>query len=148
MINRFVGEYFFLSNFYPSPVKINDLIFPTAEHAFQAMKAWHEKDKLLIAQAKSPGAAKRLGKSVIIIPWWDDIRLKVMLYVVNIKFTINHHLKNRLVDTEPSFLVEGNMHHDNFWGNCICPRCRDIEGHNHHGKILMAVRGHFILMED
>jgi len=28
----------------------------------------------------------------------------------------------------------------NFWGNCTCPRCRDIDGQNWLGRILMVVR--------
>ena len=30
--------------------------------------------------------------------------------------------------------------HDNEYGNCICPKCAEIEGENKLGKILMRVR--------
>ena len=37
-------------------------------------------------------------------------------------------------------LIEGNYWHDNYWGNCLCPKCKEIEGQNQLGKILMKVR--------
>ena len=37
-IAEFEGEYFFLSNFSPHPVRIDGVEYPTAEHAFQALK--------------------------------------------------------------------------------------------------------------
>lgn len=30
--------------------------------------------------------------------------------------------------------------HDNFWGNCTCVKCENIEGQNWLGKLLMKVR--------
>lgn len=36
-ITSFLGEYRFLSNFYPAPVSYLGLRYPTVEHAFQAM---------------------------------------------------------------------------------------------------------------
>ena len=41
MISRFHGEHAFLSNFSPHPVELpwaEGLVFPTAEHAYQAAK--------------------------------------------------------------------------------------------------------------
>lgn len=38
IINSFTGKYAFLSNFYPSPITIDNIQYPTVEHAFQAQK--------------------------------------------------------------------------------------------------------------
>ena len=37
-IDKFKNEHEFLSNFYPSPITIEDITYPTVEHAFQAAK--------------------------------------------------------------------------------------------------------------
>ena len=36
MINRFVDEYYFLSNFYECPVEYNGIVYGNNEAAFQA----------------------------------------------------------------------------------------------------------------
>jgi hypothetical protein len=36
--------------------------------------------------------------------------------------------------------LEGNNWHDNTWGNCLCDKCKGIEGKNLLGNILMQVR--------
>ena len=38
MINRFVDEYYFLSNFYECPVEYNGIVYGNNEAAFQAQK--------------------------------------------------------------------------------------------------------------
>lgn len=49
------------------------------------------------------------------------------------------------IDVEPTSerwreIVEGNYWHDNYWGNCTCDKCKNIEGQNKLGKILMKIR--------
>lgn len=41
-IDKFRGEYFFLSNFAPCKVTYKGKVFPTVEHAFQAAKCLDE----------------------------------------------------------------------------------------------------------
>ncbi len=38
VIDRFQGEYSFLSNFHPAPITFERIEYPTVEHAFQAAK--------------------------------------------------------------------------------------------------------------
>ena len=71
MIDRFDGEYSFLSNFELSPFTVNGVVFPTMEHYFQAMKATNQEDLLEIAKAPTPGKAKRLGRKVKIRLDWE-----------------------------------------------------------------------------
>ena len=63
-----------------------------------------------------------------------------MYFLVLLKFQSHEDLRNQLFATGDAELIEGNDWHDNYWGNCECPRCVSIEGQNHLGKILMRVR--------
>ena len=64
----------------------------------------------------------------------------VMAEAVLNKFTQNYDLKLLLINTTPHYLVEGNTWCDNYWGNCSCGYCTNIEGQNKLGITLMAVR--------
>ena len=141
MINDFHGEFFFLSNFYNSPVQYNGKTWPTVEHAFQAAKVDPETAEKIL-HAKTPGEAKRLGRHGKMRPDWDTARVDVMLACLRSKFLDNPELKQKLLDTGDEVLVEGTTWHDNYWGVCSCPKCRDkgIIGVNMLGKLLMIVR--------
>lgn len=143
IIDCFDGDYAFLSNFYPSDIKGFDktnILYPTVEHAFQAMKTVDINERIKIAAADTPGKAKRLGKKVALRENWDSIKGKYMYSLVYIKFSQNPYLKELLIQTGDAELIEGNAWHDNYWGNCTCEKCKSIEGRNHLGKILMQVR--------
>lgn len=135
MIDRFDGEYSFLSNFYPSPLKFgrDRLLYPTAEHAFQAMKThdavWRNKIRL----APSPGVAKRLGRQCPLREDWDRSKVRVMTAIVRLKFK-DPALRAKLLATGDEELIEGNYWNDRFWGVCRG------KGQNHLGKILMDIR--------
>lgn len=138
MINRFKGEYAFLSNFHPWSVKHQGITYPTAEHAFQAAKGVELSDRMWIADSLTPGIAKRRGRKVDIRPDWDSVKLAVMLEIVQAKFE-NPERLTKLQSTGDHELVEGNYWHDNIWGICLCYQC-DNQGKNYLGKILMLVR--------
>ena len=55
------------------------------------------------------------------------------------KFAIPE-LREKLLATKDAELIEGNWWHDNFWGNCLCSKCKDIQGKNMLGKLLMKER--------
>lgn len=142
MIKDFIGEYLFLSNFYTpkNPIMHDGKAYPTVEHAFQAAKTRDPEQKEKIRLVENPGEAKRLGRQVILRPDWEDVKIAYMTVFVYDKFFNNPDLAARLVATAPQELIEGNHWHDNYWGDCYCYRCKDIEGQNHLGKILMRLR--------
>lgn len=141
MINKFENEYAFLSNFYPSPMKGFDGIqYPTVEHAFQAQKSLDIIERSQIAVAPTPGQAKRLGRKVKLRLDWNSIKEEVMYNYVFRKFYTHPELKEKLLATGEEYLEEGTTWHDNEWGNCYCPKCKNIQGQNKLGKILMRVR--------
>jgi len=141
MINKFENEYAFLSNFYPSPmIGFDGIRYPTVEHAFQAQKSLDIIERSQIAAAPTPGKAKRLGRNVKLRPNWNSIKEEVMYNYVFHKFHIHPELKEKLLATGEEYLEEGTTWHDNEWGNCYCEACKDIQGQNKLGQILMRVR--------
>lgn len=145
VIDEFRGDYWFLSNFYPSSIVLvmvfewaqEIMTFPTAEHAFQAFKAQNLRDAKMIAESRTPADAKRLGATVKMRNDWPSVRVPVMTGVLVSKFTQNEKLKQRLLNTGDAQLIEGNTWGDKFWGVC------DGEGKNHLGIALMNIREHF-----
>ena len=117
MIDRFDGEYFFLSNFSASPFRIDYILFPTMEHYFQANKADNQNDYLHIAYAPTPGEAKRLGRKIQLRPDWEKIKDSVMLTGLRKKFA-DPELRNLLLATGDEELIEGNYWGDTYWGVC------------------------------
>ena len=130
-IDSFTGDYFFLSNFYESPVTIDGITYANSEAAFHSYKCPERQREFTIL---SPKDAKRLGRTVPLRPDWDEIRNHVMYNVCLMKFTQNIELTEKLLATDMDILIEGNTWHDTYWGVC------DGVGENNLGKILMAVR--------
>ena len=133
-IGLFTGAFRFLSNFFPSPVEFEGLTYATVEHAFQAAKTVNPVERERIQRCSTPGAAKRLGREVVLRPEWERIRLGVMKELVRQKFTHDPRLRAQLLKTYPHPLVEENTWGDRFWGVC------GGVGENHLGRILMEVR--------
>lgn len=154
-ITSFSGPYRFLSNFAETPFSYAGVRWPTAEHCYQAGKSpaqggW-------IAEAPTPGEAKRRGRAIIARPDWDQVKRRVMLQVVLAKFC-DPDLAQLLAATGGADLVEGNHWGDEFWGavhpDTLLKRPQPIPqlpvwglgteqpyiGRNWLGRILMMVR--------
>jgi ribA/ribD-fused uncharacterized protein len=85
--------------------------------------------------------AKKKGRKIALRPDWEDVKFDYMYLICKAKFTQNLDLKIQLFATRGKELIEGTTGwHDNIWGNCECPKCKDIIGQNHLGKILMKIR--------
>ena len=138
-IDHFRGKYGFLSNMSPSPMTMkvpgsnHEIIFPTVEHYYVAMKSMRLDDWVRISQIANPGEAKRAGRRLLIRQDWDKIKLTVMEQALRAKFRIPE-LRDKLLATDDVMLIEGNTWNDTFWG-----MCRGV-GHNHLGRLLMAIR--------
>lgn len=141
-IDRFIGEYYFLSNFYPCKVKwpidgMPQFEFQNSEAAFQASKTFNP---YLMRQFErlDPSTAKKLGRSSTVglqmRKDWDEVRDSVMYEIVKQKFLQNPELREKLLATGEAELIEGNTWNDRYWGVC-----KGV-GENHLGKILMKVR--------
>lgn len=136
-IDKFDGNFRFLSNFYATNITYNGLRFTSTEAAYQASKCKFFEERELFTTL-SPSQSKRLGKNVRIREDWNKIKLRVMYDLVNIKFK-KEPLRGKLLDTNDLYLIEGNTWGDNFWG-CV-RNDKDIwRGRNMLGNILMKVR--------
>ena len=140
MISGFSGKYRWLSNFFVHAFQYDGRLWDTVEHAFQASKAKHPDDYTAISEATTPGRAKRLGRKVELRDDWEDVKVGILTDIVTAKFEQNEALRSMLLSTMDAELVEGNNWHDNFWGNCTCDKCKDIEGENWLGNVLMSIR--------
>ena len=142
MISTFRGKYTFLSNFYIGNVEIywgeDVTFFPSAEHAYQAIKAVNSVDRDRIKNARTPLDAKRLGNRIKMVPNWDAIKIGVMHEVLCAKF-VDLDLQNLLLETGDSELIEGNTWGDQFWG-ATQDKNGQWKGKNWLGRLLMLRR--------
>ena len=139
MIYKFTDKYKFLSSFYEIKLIILGREYNSVEHAYQAFKTKNLAEHEWIRNAPTPEKAKSFGKKIKVRKDWDDLKYNVMLKLVRLKFK-NEDLRNMLIETDNEKLKENNYWHDNIWGNCTCKKCKDIEGKNWLGNILMDVR--------
>lgn len=134
VIDKFDGtEYGFLSNFYSSPIQYEGIVYPTVEHMFQALKALDIETRKKIANAATPGQAKRLGRSVALREDWEEVKIDVMRTALQLKFS-DPTLRAKLIATGEAELIEGNTWNDRFWGVCRG------SGKNMLGLLLMELR--------
>lgn len=132
-ITKFRGDNAFLSNMYPVGIIINGEFYPSAEHAFQAMKSLDKAERVAISVRQSPEDAKRAGKLVQLRPDWEEVKVGIMKDILKVKFS-DSDLAAKLKDTGHEELIEVNTWHDTFWGVC------NDEGSNMLGKLLMEIR--------
>lgn len=149
IIARFRGDHYYLSNFYPhAPIWFDDKEWPSSEHLYQAWKTKDIAERKRIRTAANAGVAKQLGRQCTIRKDWLKIRLPVMKKVVGLKYAQHPSLKERLMDTRRLYIVEGNRHRDNFFGQDIGEGKSGSQiGHNHLGRIHMRYRLDFLISE-
>lgn len=139
-IKGFFGEYRVLSNFHPVRVVLDDIEFPSSEHAYMACKTTSLEERRLIASLANPVQAKRYGRAMVIsTPDWDVERLPSMLRVLVAKFR-NEECRAVLLGTGARYLEETNNWGDRFWGV-------DGFGLNNLGRLLMLLRDTHLLLE-
>lgn len=155
--------YYEFSNFYLSPFKLDGVKWPTTEHYFQAAKFKDVGYREIIRSANTPNKAfilanqKKKGgyignwklnptdkrtlnelidahKHVKLRADWDDVKLQVMKRCLKAKFVQNEDLKNLLLSTGGSEIIEDSPR-DSYWGVG-----KDGKGENHLGLLLMELR--------
>lgn len=134
-IDRFRGDFDFLSNFYEAPVTYDGLSYGSSEAAFQAQKCASEEEKQTFCQMR-PSRAKQAGRKVTLREDWEAIKLERMEGIVRAKFMQNPPLAAKLLATKDRKIEERNTWHDVFWGVDAATG----KGGNHLGKILMKIR--------
>lgn len=129
-------SYFVFSNFSPHAVTVNDILYPTVEHAYHAAKFDDEKIKEEIRNARSPLLAFELGKKYQAVRKenWNEVKVTILYELVKEKVLQHAEVRNALLATGDEEIIEDNPH-DDFWGNG-----KDGKGQNNMGKILMKIR--------
>jgi ribA/ribD-fused uncharacterized protein len=130
----FFGDYRFLSNFEICQFKLDGLSWSSSESAYMACKVdnWYLKEEI---SKMTPNEAKKVGRSIKLIPDWDLLKVYHMTRILFAKFKQNQFLADKLSRTGNLYLEETNDWNDKFWG-------RDTfgDGHNMLGSCLMIVR--------
>ena len=128
-----------LSNFSKHKIQIDNKIWPSSEHYFQAAKffktdpEWAE----AIRQIKWPNEAKSMGNDrnhPIDLEWDKGLAVRHMLKVLFAKILQNEDVYNQLMDTKDEMIVE-RADWDAIWGDGP-----DKSGKNLLGKLCMVVR--------
>lgn len=132
-IDSFTGEYYFLSNFYETPVTYDGITYLNNESAFQAQKCKSSAERKMFADLNA-SEAKKLGRKVSLRADWESVKIGAMKEIVQAKFEQHTELAEKLLKTETAYLEEGNTWGDRIWGTV------DGKGANNLGRILMEVR--------
>jgi len=163
-----VDPFKFLSNFYPVSITYKGFQFNSAEAAYQCskldadfnvgMSEWieeyalatedkelkpfrnkHKNAKLIreLFGQMGPGTAKKWGRKLPKRSDWRGIKYVIMLEILHIKFDVPE-LADKLMNTFPATLIEGNTWGDVYWGVC------GGFGENRLGEILMSIRSELI----
>lgn len=135
IINRFKGEYDFLSTRYPCHVFWEGQEYRSAEAAFQASKCEDEKERKAYAGCSADKAILK-GKEQTPYPGWEEAQVGIMETIIQAKFEQNPTLIKKLTDTRNRVLLNGNNKQETFWGIDLY----SWRGENRLGKILMNIR--------
>jgi ribA/ribD-fused uncharacterized protein len=125
------------SNFAKFPITINDVVWPTSEHYFQAQKfndlpEYQEQ----IRKASNGQNAANLGRSrqVKLRDDWEAVKEDVMMVALRAKFTQHESLRKLLLETKGKNLIEHTAN-DSYWADG-----GDGTGQNRLGVLLMRLR--------
>lgn len=136
------NPYGFLSNFYPAPITIESVTYPTVEHYYQSRKfiskdnpqiqEIHEK----VARAATPAECFKISREFdhLKLSDWNIRKKREMFRGVMFKFKQHPELREQLLATGDALLVEDSPV-DSFWG---CGG--DGKGENYLGRMLSNIR--------
>lgn len=108
----------------------------TSEHYYQAMKFLNHEDQEYVRTATDPMMAKTRGQErrESFVHNWEDIKVGVMLDALRYKFNEHRDIKEALINTGYSYIVEKSPS-DLVWGSGV-----SYTGANLLGCCLMLVR--------
>jgi ribA/ribD-fused uncharacterized protein len=118
------------------PFPLEEKIWPSVEHYFQAMQCEDELFQEKVRAAESPEIARKMGKKWFLKRRkdWKTVRSIYMTRAVYSKCKAYPEIAEALLATGMDRLVE-NSQYDYYWG---CGR--DRRGENMYGQVLMNVR--------
>lgn len=132
-------EVFPLDNFSPFGFIMNDLYFPTSEHAFQYLKFIDTNNEIAekIRRALSPDDARKIAhdNKKYRPTNWTDLKYDKMEEVLRLKVEQNPRVKEVLLNTQDLLIAECCIDEDTDWGID-----NNNQGENHLGTIWMKIR--------
>lgn len=135
------SNYGYMSNFYPCNIEYEGINYINSEAMFQSFKTQDLKLRKEQFENVEPGLSKRRGRLIQLRSDWEEVKYECMKITLRNKFTQNKELKEKLLSTKDSILIEDTTSwHDNIWGDCSCVKCKNKEGRNLLGKALMEIR--------
>lgn len=135
-ITQFQGKYRWLSNFAPAHIVLDNLTYPSVEHAYQSAKSNNIGWKRQCADKNNTaGQIKRLSRKQTIRPDWEAVKVNVMSLCLKEKFKQEPY-RSLLLETGDAHISEGNHWRDAFWGVDL----QTGEGKNTLGKLIMGIR--------
>ncbi|MFK7060257.1 NADAR family protein [Flavobacterium oreochromis] len=127
-------------------VVVNNVIIPSAEHLYQAMRYPHypQIQNEIISQV-SPMTAKMISKKYYKYsrPDWDFVRIKIMRWVLEIKLSQNWDKFNELLLTTENKAIVEFTYKDKVWG--AVQEGNHLVGINALGRLLMELREKYTL---
>lgn len=129
----------FLSNFAPSSIEIDGIVYPTAQHAILAARTDDPAQKEGISRIKSPFRAKIAASRLSIRDDWARVEASVLECVMRMKFR-DLTLRQKLASTGDALILFLNDWGDNIDGVCLDKDSGHWWGENRLGLILMAIR--------
>ena len=139
MANKKFAENNYLSNMAEVDIRVNGILFHSAEAAFQAMKFQNPEEQKRFTEM-SPVQAKRFGKhgnSFVGKERWDAHKVWVMTRILWAKFNVPE-FKEKLLETGDAYLLENSGFPNDYWGGY----------ENMTGKIIMMIRDHIRELEN
>ena len=140
-IYQFQDEYRWLSNFSKCPITINDITYPSIEHAYQSAKSPLNSWKSFCSTTPSPAIIKKHSRNIKLIKNWEDVKVNIMRGCLIQKYSQEPY-KSLLLKTGNAYIQEGNSWGDVFWGVDIHTK----KGQNTLGKLIMEIRNELQLM--
>jgi ribA/ribD-fused uncharacterized protein len=130
------GPYGAFSNFSRYPINVDNVIWPTSEHYFQAQKFAGTEHEDEIRAAKTPSEAARMGRdrNRPLRKDWEEVKWQIMFNIVYEKFYQHKDIRELLLSTGDADIIEHTAN-DSYWGDG-----GDGSGKNQLGEVLMMVR--------
>lgn len=124
------------SNFAKYPVEIDEVLWPTSEHYYQACKFERLEDKDDVRLAKTPFVAAQIGRDRgrLFRSDWENTKDQIMEKVLKAKFDQHSDFREILLSTGNAVLVEHTAN-DAYWADG-----GDGTGRNRLGELLMDLR--------
>lgn len=125
-----------LGTYSKHPFQLEDKLWPSVEHYFQAMKCTDASYQENIRAASHPKLARKWGRSwfIRVRKDWRAVKPVYMTRALYSKCKAYPEIAEKLLATGTDRLVE-NSQYDYYWG---CGR--DRRGKNTYGQLLMKVR--------